>query len=67
VDVLLLGELELSYMRRKGWESRILALEIVKALGESLGGGRGMPGRGMRGVQRVSADALLAQMGARIT
>lgn len=54
-------------MRRKGWESRILALEIVKALGESLGGGRGMPGRGMRGVQRVSADALLAQMGARIT
>lgn len=51
-------------MRRKRWEARILAIEIAKAIDELLGSARG---RGPRGYTRVSADALLARMGTRIT
>lgn len=34
----LLAELQMSYARRQRWEARLLAREIVAALGEALGG-----------------------------
>lgn len=61
---MLLGELELSYMRRTHWEARVLAIEIAKAVGELLGSTQGQRTRGYR---RVPANTLLATMGARIT
>jgi hypothetical protein len=55
-----LEELKLAYIRRKRWEARMLAVEIVSALGQALGSVQ--RGQG----QRTSADGLLAAMGARV-
>lgn len=58
-----LEELKLAYLRRKRWEARLLACEIVNALGEAMGGkGAERSASGQR-YRKTSADGLRAAMG----
>jgi hypothetical protein len=52
----------MAYLRRVKWEARVGAVEVVRALGEAMGGGRREGGGGAR---RVSAEGLMAEMGVR--
>jgi len=54
--------LAVAYARRKRWEARLQAVEIVDRLGQALGGGK--RGAGRAAGKRVSGDALLREMGA---
>jgi len=55
----LLEGLKLAYVRRKRWEAQLQAAEIGRMLG-----GKPGPGTGGGGIRRVSADDLMARMGA---
>lgn len=71
---MLLGSLEVAYMKRKRWEARIQAVEMGKMLGELLGGKetrrRGDAGTRRRGetgtrrtTEQASAGEVLRAMG----
>jgi hypothetical protein len=47
-----------SWLRRKKFEARLLAVEVVNALSEAMGDGEGGDN------ERVSADAMLGLLGA---
>ena len=65
------ARLTLAYMRRVRWEARVLAVEVVGALGEAMGGGGRSGGRRLLRPgerprnDRVSGEALMGAMGAR--
>ena len=58
LDTVQRAELELACLRRKQWEARLQAVEIVGLLGKALGGGKGSPP-----AKRVSAATMLSMLG----
>lgn len=75
LDPVDLALLQGAYIRRKRFEARLIALEVMSALGSSLGGQpagahhhqarRGVSASG-RPIALMSAEGLLAKMGAKI-
>ena len=54
LDPLDYGLLASAYLRRVKFESRVLAVEVVKAFGESMSG---------KGGERIPAEAMIGMMG----
>lgn len=50
-----------AYLRRKKWENRSLAVAVVNALGESMGGSR-IDGTYVAGHREISAEAMLQRI-----
>lgn len=62
MDSLTVQRLSLAWMRRKRWENRALAGEIVSLLGQAMGGGKDRPAA-TKSVTRIPAGEMLAMMG----
>ena len=60
MDDLTLAELVGAYARRKRWEARLLAIEVVKALGEVMNPGSTAAGSQEKG---ISAEQFARLMG----
>ena len=54
-----------AYLHRKKWEFRALAVAVVNALGESMGGhsSAGMGGAYVSGYREISTDAMFERIG----
>lgn len=67
MDSLTVQRLSLAWMRRKRWENRALAGEIVSLLAQAMGGGKDRPAATKsRPVTRIPAGEMLAMMGVKL-
>lgn len=72
MDSLTLQRLSLAWMRRKRWENRALAGEIVSLLGQAMGGkaqknqAGSQRGRQQKSANWVSGGEMLAMMGVKL-
>lgn len=62
IDSTLLASLQVAYLRRKRWEARLQASEVVRALGQGLT--EGTSSTASARYEHVSPEALMAKMGA---
>ncbi len=68
LDPISLAALQVAYTRRKQWEARLLAGEVVRALGMAMGGEGGgdggtVIGQSGRQYQQVAPEAIIKTIG----